>query len=142
MTRGRKTRVSSRRAPGSKAGPCRHRARAARRTRAAAAAPGPPRSARSQTVRRGAAEAPPFFSEIGKQIVTTANKISKICRKFSLRAVQKCENLVDLEKCCKLSIWTQKSALIQLIQPRTSPPRFDVPAYFGGALSINYVCRP
>ena len=28
--------------------------------------------------------------------------------------MQKCENLVDLEKRCKMSIWSQKSALIQL----------------------------
>ena len=32
------------------------------------------------------------------------------------------DNLVDLEKCCKMSIWTQKSALIQL---RTSLLKFD-----------------
>ena len=31
------------------------------------------------------------------------------------------DNLVDLEKYCKMSIRTQKSALIQ---PRTSPPKF------------------
>ena len=37
---------------------------------------------------------------------------------------QRCEdflNLVDLEKCCKMSIWLQRSASIQ---PRTSPPKF------------------
>ena len=34
--------------------------------------------------------------------------------------MQRCENLVDLEKRCKMSIWTQKSALIQL-----SPLKFD-----------------
>ena len=33
-------------------------------------------------------------------------------------------NLVDFEKCCKMSIWTQKSASIQ---PRTSPLKFDLP---------------
>ena len=32
------------------------------------------------------------------------------------------DNLVDLEKRCKMSIWTQKSALIQL---RTSLLKFD-----------------
>ena len=26
--------------------------------------------------------------------------------------MRECENLVDLEKCCKMSIWLQKSALI------------------------------
>ena len=39
--------------------------------------------------------------------------------------MQRCEgakDLVDLEKCCKMSIWTQKSALIQL---RTSLLKFD-----------------
>ena len=36
--------------------------------------------------------------------------------------MQRCENLVDLEKRCKMSIWTQKSALIQL---RTSLLKFD-----------------
>ena len=41
---------------------------------------------------------------------------------FEFRAVQRCENLVDLEKRCKMSIWTQKSALIQL---RTSLLKFD-----------------
>ena len=36
--------------------------------------------------------------------------------------MQRCDNLVDLEKRCKMSIWTQKSALIQ---PRTSLLKFD-----------------
>ena len=36
-------------------------------------------------------------------------------------AVQRIANLVDLEKRCKMSIWLQKSALIQ---PRTSSPKF------------------
>ena len=36
--------------------------------------------------------------------------------------MQNCENLVDLEKRCKMSIWSQKSALIQL---RTSLLKFD-----------------
>ena len=36
-------------------------------------------------------------------------------------AVQRIANLVDLEKCWKMRIWTQKSALIQ---PRTSSPKF------------------
>ena len=47
--------------------------------------------------------------------------MTKTCEDFKLRAVQRCGNLVDLEKCCKMSIWTQRSALIQ---PRTSPPKF------------------
>ena len=45
----------------------------------------------------------------------------KILRKFGFRAVQRVLNLVDLKKCWKMSIWTQKSALIQ---KRTSPPKF------------------
>ena len=36
--------------------------------------------------------------------------------------MQRIANLVDLEKRCKMSIWTQKSALIQL---RTSPLKLD-----------------
>ena len=36
--------------------------------------------------------------------------------------MQRCENLVNLEKRCKMNIWTQKSALIQL---RTSLLKFD-----------------
>ena len=36
--------------------------------------------------------------------------------------MQRIANLVDLEKCCKMSIWTQKSASIQ---KRTSPLKFD-----------------
>ena len=36
--------------------------------------------------------------------------------------MQRCDNLVDFEKRCKMSIWTQKSALIQL---RTSLLKFD-----------------
>ena len=39
-------------------------------------------------------------------------------KRSEFRAVQKCENLVELEKRCKMSIWSQKSALIQL---RTDP---------------------
>ena len=40
---------------------------------------------------------------------------------FEFRAVQRIANLVDLEKRCKMSIWVQKSALIQ---PRTSFSKF------------------
>ena len=54
------------------------------------------------------------------------HKIAKIVTKFSelleFGAVQRIANIVDLEKRCKMSIWTQKSALIQL---RTSPLKFD-----------------
>ena len=36
--------------------------------------------------------------------------------------MQRIENLVDLEKCCKMSIWSQKSASIQ---KRKSVLKFD-----------------
>ena len=58
-------------------------------------------------------------------------KISKIDRKianncknsanFEFGAVQRFVNLVDLGKCCKMSIWLQNSALIQ---PRTGRLKF------------------
>ena len=47
-------------------------------------------------------------------------RVCKILRKFGFRAVQRVLNLVDLKKCWKMSIWTQKSVLIQR---RTSPPK-------------------
>ena len=54
------------------------------------------------------------------------HKIAKIVTKFSefleFGAVQRIANIVDLEKRCKMSIWLQKSALIQL---RTSLLKFD-----------------
>ena len=50
------------------------------------------------------------------------NTFDKIYEDFEFRPVRRCDNLVDLEKRCKMSIWTQKSALIQL---RTSPLKFD-----------------
>ena len=36
--------------------------------------------------------------------------------------VQRCDNLVDLDKCCKMSIYLQR---LVPIQPRTSPLKFD-----------------
>ena len=48
--------------------------------------------------------------------------VTKIYEDFELRAVQRCGNLVDFEKRCKMTPWTQKSALIQL---RTSLLKFD-----------------
>ena len=44
---------------------------------------------------------------------------------FGIQKVQRNANLVDLEKCSKMSIYLQKSASIQR---RTSPPKFDQPA--------------
>ena len=46
----------------------------------------------------------------------------KICWNFEICAVRRIANLVDLEKCWKMSIWLQKSASIQ---PRTSLLKFD-----------------
>ena len=43
-------------------------------------------------------------------------------RNFEFGAVRRCVYLVDLEKCCKMSIWSQKSALIQR---RTSLSKFQ-----------------
>ena len=43
------------------------------------------------------------------------------CENFEIAAVQKCANLVELEKCCQTHIFLQN---LVLIQPRTSPPKF------------------
>ena len=60
-----------------------------------------------------------IFAEISAKIWKS---LIKICEDFELRAVQRCGNLVDFEKRCKMRPWTQKSALIQL---RTSLLKFD-----------------
>ena len=44
-------------------------------------------------------------------------------KNFGFRAVEKYANLVDLEKCCKMTIWSSRSASIQ---PRTSLGKSDV----------------
>ena len=44
--------------------------------------------------------------------------------------MQKCANLVDLEKCCKMTIWWPRSVLIP---PRTSLGMSDVSWLRGGA---------
>ena len=49
-------------------------------------------------------------------------RLTKICEDFELRAVQRCGNLMDFEKRCKMRPWTQKSVLKQL---RTSLLKFD-----------------
>ena len=46
--------------------------------------------------------------------------------------MQKCANLVELEKCCKMTIWLQKSALIQ---PRTSLGKSEIRR--GGEASVH-----
>ena len=49
--------------------------------------------------------------------VKMRNCFAKFSCIFEFRALHKFVNLVDLEKCCKMCIWLQKSASIQ---PRTS----------------------
>ncbi len=62
------------------------------------------------------------FSGIARRLRPQKKKSwTKICEDFEFRAVKRCGNLVDLEKRCKMSIWAQKSALIQL---RTSFLKF------------------
>ena len=51
-----------------------------------------------------------------------AKKFEHFLKKIRFRLVQRIGNLVDLEKRCKMSIWLQNFALIQ---PRTSPLKFD-----------------
>ena len=51
-----------------------------------------------------------------------------------MKAVQKCENLVDLEKCWKMRIWVQKSASMQ---KRTSPLKFGDLAEKSGLNSVS-----
>ena len=62
-----------------------------------------------------------------RNFVKNLRKISKVLikllQKFEFRAVQKRANLVDLERCCKITIWWPKSASIQ---PRTSLGKSDV----------------
>ena len=54
----------------------------------------------------------------GRNFENCKNFSTKSCQIIEFRAVQRNDNLVDLEKCCKMSIWLQKSASIQ---PRSSP---------------------
>ena len=56
-------------------------------------------------------------------IFNFAKLLTIFYKKIEFGAVQKDVNLVDLEKCCKMSIWLQKSVLIQ---PRTSLGKSDV----------------
>ena len=53
----------------------------------------------------------------------SAKRLAAFLQYFEIGAVQKCVYLVDLEKCCKMSIWLQNLASIQ---PRTSPDKFAV----------------
>ena len=63
------------------------------------------------------------FCKIFENFVKFHKFLENFLQKFEFRAVHKCANLVDLEKCCKMIIWWPKSALIQ---PRTSPGKSDV----------------
>ena len=81
-------------------------------------------------------EIPRKFHQIGEKINENYLKIAifqkihekmrksftKFCWDFHFQPVQRNVNLVDLEKCWKMRIWTQKSASIQ---KRTSPLKFD-----------------
>ena len=51
----------------------------------------------------------------------STNFHTNFCRNFEFRPVRRNVDLVDLEKCCKMIPWSQKSASIQR---RTSPPKF------------------
>ena len=57
----------------------------------------------------------------GKKSEIFRNLGAEFLRNFEFGAVQKCVNLVDLEKCCKMSIWLQRLASMT---PITSPPKF------------------
>ena len=48
--------------------------------------------------------------------------LKTFCWDFQFRVVQRCDNLVDLDKCCKMSIYLER---LVPIQPRTSPLKFD-----------------
>ena len=61
--------------------------------------------------------------EISQSFDTFLKMLDNFLQKFEFRAVQKCANLVDLEKCWKMTIYLQRSALIQ---PRTSLGKSDV----------------
>ena len=58
------------------------------------------------------------------------------CCDFRFRAVQKCDNLVDLGKCCKMSIYLQN---FMPIQPRTSLLKFGHLAAKSGKGTVLYL---
>ena len=62
-----------------------------------------------------------FHSENEISFFILRNFVQIFWWNFEIEAVQKCDNLVELEKCCKMRIWTQKSASKQ---KRTSLPKF------------------
>ena len=58
------------------------------------------------------------------------------CCNFRFRAVQTCDNLVDLGKCCKMSIYLQN---FMPIQPRTSLLKFGHLAAKSGKGTVLYL---
>ena len=58
------------------------------------------------------------------------------CCNFRFRAVQKCDNLVYLGKCCKMSIYLQN---FMPIQPRTSLLKFGHLAAKSGKSTVLYL---
>jgi len=65
-----------------------------------------------------------IFNQIKSQLLELGTDCIPHLEKanFENGEVQRFVNLEDLEKCCKMSIWLQKSASIQ---PRTSLPKFQ-----------------
>ena len=74
------------------------------------------------------AEVSRIFCKKSDEFLQNFRKFAKACnllqnlQKFCKFACEKMIFLVDLEKCCKMRIWTRKSALIQ---PRTSLGKSD-----------------
>ena len=60
-------------------------------------------------------------SENFTEILQNLQKFAKFCKNFAKILKIQLTHFVDFEKRCKMSIWLQKSALIQ---PRTSSPKF------------------
>ena len=58
------------------------------------------------------------------------------CCDFRFRVVQKCDNLVDIGKCCKMSIYLQN---FMPIQPRTSLLKFGQLAAKSGKSTVLYL---
>ena len=70
-----------------------------------------------------------FFENLRKSLTI-------FCCDFRFRAVQKCDNLVDLGKCCKMSIYLQN---FMPIQPRTSLLKFGHLAVKSGKGTVLYL---
>ena len=65
-----------------------------------------------------------LFSKMKNELFIIEKSLTIFDWNFEPGAVQRFANLVDLEKCCKMRIWMQKSALIQT---RTSLLKLGVP---------------